>query len=368
MAEETITEKDWYSIPFPSFGEFNWLFASDPGTYKSVMLCRLLAYFHAHNFKICITEAKDYDMLNASRTGGGWRLHPNEYPTSVPVVGCIPTFASTQKTVGKLTKDILTRFNHEYTTKLSSLQEYMEWVNLMGVTEISANICHSLIRDGTVKTIHEMVNFFEKQPKIHNQVKMAVLTRMYRFVADDVFDVEGKEEIDISKFWDENLIPVKCYFLREEPYQQLDVGKTIQSEFLYSERMKHAGKPVKMLNIWDDCQSYFTREEENWASKMALRSIQMGRSRGFNNIFVIQNPMAIPPMLRESWTDIFLGYMQNYAGFDFIDSDILFWVKENRSMFSMDDKTGKKDVPYMHLNRYRKAQLFFPGGSICGYF
>ena len=54
--------KAWYGVNFPV--EFNWLVESLAGSMKSKLIQTMLPFFYAHDYYICIHEAKgcDYTM------------------------------------------------------------------------------------------------------------------------------------------------------------------------------------------------------------------------------------------------------------------------------------------------------------------
>jgi len=258
---------------------------SRAGTHKTVLFKRFAAYYAARGYLINMFDPKADDMLDATKLGKGARLYYKEFPTTLPVIGCLPSFAiKSNFSSSKLDRDIRRKFAHEFAFNINDVSDVNEICTLLAIkhdASMMATIRPLIVNS---KSINQLKYNVMRDKKIHYLVKNAMLSRIDALILDEMFDTDKYEQLPMFDIWKKNMISCINFYSREPINMQYTVGKIIELQKLFSEKNNK-----RKLNFFDDA-SFYLKYPRAYSTEMVKNTINNWRTLKFSGIYGIQNP------------------------------------------------------------------------------
>lgn len=343
---------------------FNILLVSWPGTHKTVLMKRILRYYYRAGCDCLAIDAKRDDMIEAKVPVNEFcdikqgdkpeRLLNEELPDSLPIYGCLPTFAMMRKSPKrKLSTSIVKKFDTVFAPQIEDIEEPIEWNTILGVKETGADVMMKYKNLKNLKLIKDRMN---SDIKVHPSTKKSLDLRLTSIMADEVFD-DKFPPLDISKLWEARKVPSINFYSRDKRYIRYIVGDTYAQMHQYSE---HINRPK--LIVCDDA-NFYASNREDYSTDMIINAIIHWRSYKFNQIFAVQNPSLIEENIISDCKHLFVGSLgKNEQIQPYLNNNIFDAV---RSLRYDETRKPKINVEYIYIHPNKKTyQTFFPLGSI----
>jgi hypothetical protein len=385
------SEQYWYKIKMPK--EFNWLLWSSAGTYKSKLLQTIIPYFYKQGYKIFIFEGKDATLsFNLNKVVESNRIYPEAYNIALPTISHLPSYliSSQYEDVDRIEKEIVKKFNKVVTLPTINIKNSIEWQGLLGASVGGADILNVANKQfkGNLYKIQEQIRkgWIKDQEghtiQLHGTAKNSVLLKVAKFITDEIFDaapskdiaalyrIRHYEYIDLNNVWDNDKIGIISFMNKNPEYMKIWVSKIISAQYDYANQMLGKGIQPKILNIYDDCQTFLTNEstDTNPANRTVLNTQRMGRSYGFNNIFIVQDIIDFHKGIFNACSDVFIGYIRDFGHVRLLPEHTQ-KIEYNRKLFKEINMGNymQKNVAYYHIPRNdNMAVTFFPSDPNCG--
>lgn len=377
-AEEIDDAYEWW--PINKSEPFNIIIISRARTHKTVIMKRLLTYFYGSGYRCVWFDAKsDYndttymcDSMLSAYKGLGRRYHPSEVPTSIPVIGCIPSFVATQNSYSPLDPNIVDKFKIKFTLDIRSITDWKEWETLFGVSPAAVRglsaIKDELKKGMSISTITKIVDkkrmkegFFAGSKASIVGVLNALDSKQFFNAKKISYTINGEKKeypytfLKLSSLWNKDLVPDICLFQSETAFQKIIITKIIQQEREYHKKYRNFPK----LNLFDDAISYITNEEDLIAQEV-INTVVLGGSKRFNNIIAVHNPKLFSPRLMEECKDKFISNIGNAEHVKpYLNREQYNVVKNLRV-----DNEGF-NYEYAWCKDDGSVATFFPGGTPC---
>jgi len=356
---------DFHALPYEEVT--NMILASDPGTYKTTIMKRLIVYYHFRGYRVLIVDAKSNDMRYAKKPDVGFRLPGFEIPVGLPLHTCVPSYVTSRsKGHAAVPEAMFKGYDERFTLPSSQLTTQDEWQTVLGSTETGAEIMKKHIMKA--KNINKVREWISKDYKLNVGAKNSLLLRLGNIIEDNVFDAKYHGQINLEEIWNAGKIPMVSFFRQDPNYQKITVAQLLKQEWEYSMKYNHR---FNIINFWDDCQMYFDSDKHNYANEMVANTIDYGRTYKFNNVFSFQKPKRFSDVLIESARHFIIGYLQNPEAFSFLGSEAMMAIEDNKYHFNSYNRGNieVKNVRYAHIpQNVNMIRNFYPLGSICGHF
>jgi len=288
------------------------------------------------------------------------------------VVGCLPSFVSRQTGFAPLPADIISKYEYYFTLDFRSITERAEWQTLLGTTQAGTD---ALIRLAPkCKSFNQLTSKIKDDKDVHVGSAKSLRNILESWKVDQVFNAKGDtlkfgngtmkdikyKFINIARLWNKGLIPDIAFMERAQELQKIVVTKVLQQQMRYSETHN-----VRKLNIHDDCMTYLN-DPNDTCSQLVSQTINLGRTKKFNNIFAVQNPVEFNGNIIDVCKDKFIGDLGNP------EQVRKYFTKEQydiiRNLHYDDSQRPKIDVEYAWFGvDRRKYQTFYVAGSPCGH-
>lgn len=367
---ETMSDNDFYWWDINPKRVLNWVIISRAGTHKTWFLKRIMTYLHHHNYKIVGFDAKGNSLVSGKYMGRNLRFHPQEVPTKLPVEGYLPSFAASQKYGPRsLSSDTIFKFDNHFTLDFKDIVTLDEWKTLMGATDTGANEIVDLLQSKNFTSIGGIIRAVNSK-KMNPATRMSIINRLKTFMHYEVFNVKSQKItenrgirnswLDLRKIWRKKVIPAVSFYMCDPRYMKIVVNNILNQQWLINREAKD-DKKLNILNVFDDSQFYFNRDDSNVASVNATATIDLGRTNLFNGIYVVQNPSQFHYPIIDGCKDKFIsdlddpGELARVYGRDVVDM-----VKQ------LDRKSdpSKYNYAWIHIPAAKRySTIFYPCGS-----
>lgn len=355
--KDTMTDKDWYWYDFDEEAPFNIFVGAKPGRYKTVLLKKIVKYFEAHRYDICVASGKSGgDWSLARKLGTGFRLYKEEFPSTLPMVSLLPSFVANQNQgVYSLNEKIVKKYDEIFTLDIKSVQTADNWSEVLGLGAAGANLI--LDKSKKANSIEDLKKAAAKE--MNPMTRNSLLNRLGYLQNIEMFNTARRNFLNIPGYWNKKQIPCVDFWQKDVKCQCLVVSKIMEQELNYSINNTKTNK----LNVWDDSNLYLGRD--TFSAKVDLNTIIHGRSEQFNGIRAAQNLDLFEPAIIRDCNDLFIGQLDDYSSLSYLGSDIMDILK---ALDYNDDDKVVKDVQYLHIpDNKSKARRFYVCGGVCGH-
>lgn len=359
---------NYFFFPIDSREVITTLFLSIAGTFKTRLMKRFAYYYQKAGYNEFIFDSKSDDWYSARYVGDTWGLYKGwlapEVPDRMKIKSYIASFAEGS---GKVSPVVAEKFSKAG----NSIRYYdhpRDWRTLgfgAGSSGAGPTAIRQLIKRAGIDTVEKMFKILTQRKKlgkynIQGITGDAIVRRLDPIIHDGYFDEKNKM-MPINRLWSQGYAISYHFFSQDPRYAQTLVGKTMQSIWESSEKMRQKigehGSPK--LIICDDAGAYAGSEDmvENLAAYYLTNAINLWRRSGFNMMFGVQGINLISKHILDGIKHIFIGRIGNPMEL------LRFGITEEiyRNIIDLNYAPEKRIIEMIHVHPNRKQYTrFFP--------
>lgn len=300
----SIPDEDIVWMRFPEVhSPLSILILATSGYYKTVLMKRIMYYFHKDGWKGLVFEPKTAEWARALRKPfSKERLHPFEKPDILPIKPYLPSFI-----VENIPEDIKNQYEIT-TTRISDFDKRIYFYTLkfapVGVEWLISNIKKYNSPKKLLKAV---------QGLRMGSAKGSLVLRLGALEDDNFFDPNCKA-FDVNtliKDWRKEQIPTLSFFSQDSKYISLYTGHILRLIFKLS--LQHPEFRKKIIAV-DDCQLLVGKEmdeDEYLSVRELIHSITLWRSLGFMMVFSTQSPRLLKTGILDDCKYLLVGRIGN---------------------------------------------------------